>query len=83
MWLEDKSFDIKNHVMVWDGVLPKTQEEMEEVVGQLCSKELPRGIAPWQMVVVPCYKDHTAVSSEDGDDDDVFPVIFRVHHGKN
>ena len=80
VWRKEEKFDIKDHVYVWDGDIPKTQTEMEALLSHLSSIPFSEGKSPWEMVIVPCYKDKTAISQGSGDEDDVFPLVFRVHH---
>ncbi len=41
IWIEERFFDIKEHVYLWDKTTPKTDQELEELVGYLSSQPLP------------------------------------------
>ena len=46
-WEEDKNFDIKNHVTSWTGRIPKTNEELEDVLSEIVSSPLSmNGFSP-------------------------------------
>ena len=68
VWKEDDNFSVKNHVLNWNGNLPKTLKDLDVPISEICSTSLPESLSPWQFVVVPIL------------DEDFFGLVLRVHH---
>ncbi|XP_029184592.2 putative diacyglycerol O-acyltransferase MT3172 [Acropora millepora] len=68
VWKEDENFSVENHVLIWGGDLPKSLEELDMTLSEICSTSLPDLLSPWQFVVVPILE----VES--------FGLLLRVHH---
>ena len=68
VWQEDESFNMKNHVVNWDGNFPKCLDELESTIAEICSTPLPKFLSPWQFLVIPIV------------DENCFGLILRVHH---
>lgn len=71
VWVQQENFDIGDHVYKWDKSLPQTKNELESLIGYLCSQPLPDGKALWQVIIVP----------STNRTDDQFYALLRVHHG--
>ena len=69
VWKEADEFNVDNHVKHWEGEMPKSLEELQRVISDICSTTLPDGIPPWQFLVIP-----TSLES------DVFALVLRMHH---
>ncbi|XP_068704731.1 putative diacyglycerol O-acyltransferase MT1809 [Montipora foliosa] len=50
---EDRSFKIENHVLKWEGQIPRSKEELEAIVSKLSTEPLPEKRSPWCFVCVP------------------------------
>ncbi|XP_068725262.1 putative diacyglycerol O-acyltransferase MT1809 [Montipora capricornis] len=50
---EDRSFKIENHVLKWEGELPRSKEELEAIVSRLSTEPLPERRSPWCFVCIP------------------------------
>ena len=68
IWKEDENFEMENQVLNWKGDNPKSIEDLEVVVSELCSSPLPQSLSPWQFIVVPIVEE------------DSFGLLLRVHH---
>jgi len=68
VWKEDENFSMEKHVLNWEGNFPKSLEDLEVAISEICSLPLPESLSPWQFLVVPII------------DDDCFGLILRVHH---
>ena len=69
-WEEDNDFNIENHVKYWEGRLPASQDELEQVLSEICSAPLQmRNLSPWQFVVIPTTLDRN-----------IFAFLLRIHH---
>ena len=68
VWKEDENFSVKNHVLIWEGNLPNSLENLDLAVSEICSTPLPESFSPWQLIAVPIVQD------------DYFGLVLRVHH---
>jgi len=68
VWKEDENFNVKNHVLTWEGNSPKSLEDLDVAISEICSTPLPESLSPWQFLVVPIIED------------DCFGLTLRVHH---
>ncbi|XP_068675173.1 putative diacyglycerol O-acyltransferase MT1809 [Montipora foliosa] len=50
---EDRSFKIENHVLKWEGEVPRSKEELEAIVSKLSMQPLPERRSPWCIVCIP------------------------------
>ena len=50
---EDRSFNIENHVLKWEGEVPRSKEELEAIVSRLSTEPLPERRSPWCFVCIP------------------------------
>ena len=68
VWKEDENFSVENHVLDWNGNCPKSLEDLDMTLSEICSTPLPDILSPWQFVVVPMLEVN------------LFGVLLRVHH---
>ena len=54
VWVKDESFNVKDHIVMYDGEEPKNKKELEDVLGIIMSTPLPPNKAPWQFVLIQC-----------------------------
>lgn len=67
---EYDNFDINQHVYAYEGQVPRTHEEMEELVSTIICKDILFDKPPWYYVIIPkTYEGNEAL------------VLFRLHHG--
>ena len=69
VWIEDANFNIEQHVKLWEGRLPTTLSELQNVVSEICSQALPYDKPLWEFILVPT-----------PDMDDSHSFVFRIHH---
>lgn len=69
VWLEDSGFSLEKQVRLWDGELPTTTDEVQDIVSQICSQPLPLTSPLWEFVLIP---------TPDLDNSHLF--LFRIHH---
>ena len=50
---EDRSFKIENHVLKWEGEVPRSKEDLEAIVSKLSTEPLPERRSPWCFVCIP------------------------------
>ena len=50
---EDRSFNIENHVLKWEGEVPRSKEELRAIVSKLNTEPLPEARSPWRFVCIP------------------------------
>ena len=50
---EDRSFKIENHVLKWEGEVPRSKEDLEAIVSKLSAEPLPERRSPWCIVCIP------------------------------
>ena len=81
-WKWDKNFSLIHHIRVYDYkephlALPElcTEEDLKRVTGDLISKPFVEGTSPWEMLLVPKYRES---GNDRGKDQTV--LIFRIHH---
>ena len=70
VWVEDKTFDIVNHVFLSKKLAPQDRVEFQSFVSDIATTPLPEKKSPWQFIIVPSHKP----------DSETFYGIFRVHH---
>ena len=68
VWKEDEKFNVKHHVLNWNGNLPNSSEDLDVAISEICSTPLPDFLSPWQFLVVPVLEG------------DCFGLVLRVHH---
>lgn len=68
VWKEDENFKMENQVLNWKGEYPKSMEDLQVVISDLCSSPLPQNLSPWQFIVVPILEEGS------------FGLLLRVHH---
>ena len=66
---EDRSFDIENHVLKWEGEVPRSKDELAGIVSKLSNEPLPDGRSLWRFVCIP-----TSFGNND------FILLFRISH---
>ena len=67
-WMEDEKFNVLKHVFTWEGTLPKSLEELDVAISEICWTSLPDTLSPWQFIIVPIVEE------------DCFGLVLRVHH---
>jgi len=67
----DETFDIKDHIVMYDGEEPKNKKELEDLLGVLMSRPLPASKAAWQFIIIP---------SNYGPHGSSCHVLLRFHH---
>lgn len=68
-WEEDSGFDLAAHVFETPGAEHiDSREKLQELVGELASKPLPRERPLWQLQLIPRLSDGLSA------------IVFRVHH---
>ncbi|HEX7244472.1 MAG TPA: wax ester/triacylglycerol synthase family O-acyltransferase [Solirubrobacterales bacterium] len=67
-WVDDREFDLDNHVRRVGLAAPGDDERFHELVGEILSPPLDRSHPLWQLVLV------------DGFADDRFAVVYKTHH---
>ena len=64
------NFDINEHVYCYEGMIPKSHDEMEVLISTLSSQEITFDSPPWQFIIIPkTYDGNEAI------------LLFRMHHG--
>ena len=66
---EDRSFNIENHVLKWEGEVPRSKDELADIVSMLNSEPLPGGRSPWRFLCIP---------TNFGNNDVI--LLFRISH---
>ena len=69
VWLEDSGFSLEKQVRLWDGILPTTTDEVQDVVSDICSQPLPLASPLWEFVLIPTPKMNNS-----------HLFLFRIHH---
>ena len=69
VWLEDSGFSVEKQVRLWEGKLPTSTEEIQEIVSEICSQPLSSASPLWEFVLIP---------TPDLNDSHLF--LFRIHH---
>ena len=75
VWIEETSFDIKDHVFLWDKNIPKDEEELRQLIGYFFSQPLPENLSRWQIILIPC---NVSDGISEGDTSHV--LLLRCHH---
>lgn len=70
VWVKDKNFDISEHIYVHEKSMPNSKEELQNLVGELGSQDLPKGKSPWEVILIPYQHNNS----------DRFFLMFRIHH---
>ena len=68
VWKEDENFSMEKHVMNWEGNFPKSLEDLEVAIAEICPNPLPESLSPWQFLVVPILEENC------------FGLLLRIHH---
>ena len=68
VWVDDPDFDLQIHVRHSSLPLPGTEDQLQELVGHLASRNLDRAKPLWELWIV------------EGLEDDRFAVVAKVHH---
>ena len=75
VWIEERFFDMKDHVYLWEKTRPKNKEELTELIGYLASQPLPEHLARWQIILIP------PITIDDVPEEKrIHYMVFRVHH---
>ncbi|KAK3752745.1 hypothetical protein QZH41_018701 [Actinostola sp. cb2023] len=69
VWQAEDDFDIKKHVVLYDGSSPCNEAELQETLGALASSPIPEDISPWLFVIVPLNMEK-----------EQFAACVRIHH---
>ena len=70
VWVDEQDFDIKKHVFKYDGIAPRSEDELQQVLSEQFSSAMCDDISPWEVIVTPMDmpgKDQTA-------------ICMRIHH---
>ena len=70
VWVDEQDFDIKKHVFKYDGIAPRSEDELQQVLSEQFSSAMCDDISPWEIIVTPMDmpgKDQTA-------------ICMRIHH---
>ena len=68
VWEDESSFNIRQHIPIYKGVLPETKKDIEQLCSRLTAEPFPKDISPWMFKVIP-KKDKTG-----------FIIFAKVHH---
>ena len=75
VWIEERFFDVKDHIFVWEKTKPTSQGELNDLIGYLASQPLPEHLARWQIILIP------PITSDDVPEEErIHYMVFRVHH---
>ena len=66
---EDRDFKIANHVLKWEGEVPRSEAELAAIISKLNTEPLPEGRSPWCFVCIPT----------NYGDNNMF-VLYRIAH---
>lgn len=69
VWQNEDDFDIKKHVIFYDGQSPCNEAELQDILSNLASSPLPNDISPWIFVLVPLNMEK-----------EQFAACIRIHH---
>lgn len=50
---EDPSFNVENHVLKWEGEVPRSKDELMALVSRLSMEPLPAKRSPWRCTCIP------------------------------
>ena len=70
VWQDEPEFDIKKHVLTYEGDSPRSEDELQKMLSKQFSSPMRNGISPWEVVLAPLDipgKDQTA-------------ICMRIHH---
>ena len=73
VWVPEEQFNVEDHIIVWDQIIPDVRQELEKVVSELTSMPLPSEMSRWQFVLIP-------TKSTDASGVDSCYLLARVHH---
>jgi diacylglycerol O-acyltransferase len=68
VWLKEADFKIEEHIHMYDKPI-RNNHELQEEVGKICSRELPKNKAPWEVILF-----------EPMSGSDEYIIAFRLHH---
>ena len=54
VWEDEERFNIKQHIKMHKGVLPRTDEEDQKLFENLATEEISKNISPWLFKIIPC-----------------------------
>eukprot|EP00794_Sanderia_malayensis_P014267 gene14267-15754_t len=69
LWKEEESFDIAEHMPVYDEQKVETKSQLETVFSELASRPIPEKLSPWQFTIVPMHGQ-----------EEMYAIHFKVHH---
>ena len=69
VWIEAANFNMEQHVRLWQGRLPGTTTELQDIVSEICSQPLPDDKPLWEFILVPT----PAMENS-------HCFVFRIHH---
>ena len=75
IWIEERFFDVKDHIYVWEKTKPTNKQDLNELIGFLASQPLPEHLARWQIILIP-----PIISDDVPEQDLIHYMVFRVHH---
>ena len=70
IWQDEPDFDIKKHIRRLEGGGPRSEEDLQKMLGENFSSSMREDISPWEILVTPLDlpgKDQTA-------------ICIRIHH---
>ena len=70
VWQDEPDFDIKKHVVVYEGDAPRSEAELQKMLSQQFSAPMRDDVSPWEVIVTRLDlpgKDQTA-------------ICMRIHH---
>ena len=68
VWKDEENFNIKQHIPIYKGPLPKTKEDTEKVFTKFTEDPVPTNISPWMIRLIP------------KEDKKGFFLFLKVHH---
>lgn len=68
VWEDEENFDIKQHMPLHSGIVPTTQEDLEDLFEQFAAEDFSEDISPWMIKIIPSQKN------------DSFVLCFKFHH---
>lgn len=54
VWEDEEDFNIKQHMKIYEGVLPRNEAEEQKIFEKLATEEIKRNISPWLFKIIPC-----------------------------
>ena len=70
LWDNCDMFDLDRIVFQYNGEPPVNEQELEAVIGDLCSQPIPLNLPQWQVILIPC----------GGARKGAYACMMRLHH---